>query len=115
MVMYTLLYLKWITNKDLLYSTWNSCSVLYGSLDGRRVWGIMDTCIHMVESLHCSPETITTLLISYTSIGNKGLKKRKETFPLKFSGCPVVRTLYSFFFFFFRTLYSYCQGPRFNP
>ena len=24
MAMYTLLYLKWITNKDLLYSTWNS-------------------------------------------------------------------------------------------
>ena len=23
-VMYTLLYLKWITNKNLLYSTWNS-------------------------------------------------------------------------------------------
>ena len=23
-VMYTLLYLKWIANKDLLYSTWNS-------------------------------------------------------------------------------------------
>ena len=23
-VTYTLLYLKWITNKDLLYSTWNS-------------------------------------------------------------------------------------------
>ena len=23
-VMYTLRYLKWITNKDLLYSTWNS-------------------------------------------------------------------------------------------
>ena len=23
-VMYTLLYLKWITKKDLLYSTWNS-------------------------------------------------------------------------------------------
>ena len=23
-VMYTLLYLKWIPNKDLLYSTWNS-------------------------------------------------------------------------------------------
>ena len=22
--MYTLLYLKWITNKDLLYNTWNS-------------------------------------------------------------------------------------------
>ena len=24
MDMYTLLYLKWITNKDLLYRTWNS-------------------------------------------------------------------------------------------
>ena len=24
MDMYTLLYLKWITNKDLLYCTWNS-------------------------------------------------------------------------------------------
>ena len=24
MDVYTLLYLKWITNKDLLYSTWNS-------------------------------------------------------------------------------------------
>ena len=23
-VMYTLLYLKWITNKDLMYNTWNS-------------------------------------------------------------------------------------------
>ena len=28
--MYTRLYLKWITNKDLLYSTWNSaqCDVV---------------------------------------------------------------------------------------
>ena len=24
MDMYTLLYLKWVTNRDLLYSTWNS-------------------------------------------------------------------------------------------
>ena len=32
MDMYTLPYLKWITNKDLLYS-----------LDGRDVWGRMDT------------------------------------------------------------------------
>ena len=24
MAMYTLLYLEWITNKDILYSTWNS-------------------------------------------------------------------------------------------
>ena len=49
------------------------CSVLYGSLDGRGVWGRMDTCICMAESLHCSPEAITTLLIGYTSIQNKKL------------------------------------------
>ena len=34
-------------------------------LDGRGVWGRMDTCIGMAESLHCLPETITTLLIGY--------------------------------------------------
>ena len=61
-VMYTLLYLTWITNKDLLYSTWNSahCS----SLDGRGVWGRMDTCIRMAESLHCSSDTITRLFVN---------------------------------------------------
>ena len=39
------------------------CSVLYGSLDGWEVWGRMDTCICMTESLSCPPETILTLLI----------------------------------------------------
>ena len=37
----------------------------------------MDTCIFMAESLHCSPETITILLIDYTPIQNKKLKKKK--------------------------------------
>ena len=36
--MYTLLYLKWITNNDLLNSTGN-CSLLCGSLDGREFGG----------------------------------------------------------------------------
>jgi len=39
-----------------------------------RVWGIggrMDTHICMAESLHCQPETTTTLLISYTPTQNK--------------------------------------------
>ena len=44
MVMYTLLYLKWITNKDLL--CWELCSMLRGSLDGKGVWGRMDTCMY---------------------------------------------------------------------
>ena len=50
--------------------------VLCGSLDGRGVWGRMDTCINicMAECLHCSPETITTLLVNYTPIQIKSSK-----------------------------------------
>ena len=36
-------------------------------------WGRMDTCIFMAESLHCSPETITKLLI--TPVQNKKFKR----------------------------------------
>ena len=53
-------------------------SMLCGSLDGRGVSGRMDTCIRMAELLCYVPETITILLISYTPIGNKKLKKKAE-------------------------------------
>ena len=49
--------------------------MLRGRLDGRGVWGRINTCICMVESLCCAPETITTLFIGYTPIKNKKLKK----------------------------------------
>ena len=40
----------------------------------------MDTCIYIAESLHCSPETITTLLIGYTPKQNVfGVKKNLTT------------------------------------
>ena len=52
------------------------CSVLCGGLDERGVWGRMDTCICMAESFRCSPETVTTLLISYTPIQNKKFKNK---------------------------------------
>ena len=59
MDMHTLLYLKWIINKVLLYGTWNSvqCYVAawMGGEFGRE---------GMVKSLHCSPGRIRTLLIS---------------------------------------------------
>ena len=42
--------------------------MLCASLDGREVWGRMDTCKCMTESLHCSLETTTTLLIGCTPI-----------------------------------------------
>ena len=48
-------------------------SVLRASLDG-RVWGGIGTCICMAESLCCSPETTTTLLIVYTPMQNKKFK-----------------------------------------
>ena len=70
MDMDTLLYVKWITNKI-------SC-IAHGALlhvgggqDGRGLWGRMDTCIFMADSLGCSPETITPLIIGYTSIQNR--------------------------------------------
>ena len=44
------------------------CSMLCGSLDGRGVWGRVDTCICTAQSLCCVPETITTLLIGSTLI-----------------------------------------------
>ena len=49
---------------------------LCGSLDGREVcreW----IRVYIAESLCCSPETITTLLISYIPIQNKKFKRKK--------------------------------------
>ena len=57
------------TKELLLSSTGNSPQC--GSLDGRGIWGRMDICICMAESLCCSPETVTRLLISYTPNQNK--------------------------------------------
>ena len=44
------------------------CSVLCGKLDGRGVWGRINACVCMAKSLCCSPETITMLLVSSTSM-----------------------------------------------
>ena len=70
--MNTRLYLKWITNMDLC--TAHGC----GSLNGRGVSGRMETCICMTESLHCSSETLTALLIDYTPMQNKNLFKNER-------------------------------------
>ena len=64
------------------------CSVLCASLDGRRVGGRIDACKCMAESHHCSPETITTSLISYTPIqkvfGVNKMKFKKKTVMVKY-------------------------------
>ena len=48
--LYALLYLKWITNKDLLYTTWNSGQCYVTVWMGGNLAGRMDTCIWMAES-----------------------------------------------------------------
>ena len=75
MDMYTLLYLKWITNKDLLYSTGNAAQYSINNLSGKRIWKRIDTCIGITESLCYTHETNTILLISYTPMSNKKLKR----------------------------------------
>ena len=69
---YTLLYLKWITNRDLLYSTCNSIQCYVAAWMGGefgREW--IRVYVWLTYTLRCSPETIRTLLTGYTPIKNK--------------------------------------------
>ena len=70
---YTLLYLKMDYQQSLTVQLIEICLMLCGSLDGKGVQRIIDTCTCMAESLCCPPETITTLLICYIPIQNKQL------------------------------------------
>ena len=49
------LYLKWITSKNLLFSTWTSTQCYVAAC-----MGVMHTCIWIAESLCCPPETVTS-------------------------------------------------------
>ena len=78
MEVYTLLYFKWVTRQDLPLSTGNSVQC-YGAawvgVEFGREW------IHVylwLESLHCSPKTITILFINYTLTENKKFIIKKE-------------------------------------
>ena len=76
MDMYMLLCFKWITNKDLLYITGNSAQRYVAAWMGGefgREWICVLICL--AESLRCSPETITTLLIGYTPMWKKAKRK----------------------------------------
>ena len=78
--MYTLLYLKWITNKALLYSTWNSTQYYAAAWMGGEFGG---EWIHVYIWL--TPFTVhltlSKQLIGYTPVQNKNLKKRKKKSP----------------------------------
>ena len=63
----TLVYVKQTTWKDLLYSTWNSAQCYVVAWMGGE-FGEAWTRIRMAKSLHCSPETVATLLVSYMTM-----------------------------------------------
>ena len=79
MDMYTLLYFKWVANKDLLYSMWDSvqCYVAdWVRKEFGREWlhvyvGLSPFTVHLKLSQHCCD-------IGYTPIQNKKLKKIKN-------------------------------------
>ena len=64
------------------------CSGLWCSMDGRGIWGRMDTSICMAESLW----KYKTWLISYTPLQNKKFFKKKSAFLCDQSICcaPIV-------------------------
>ena len=77
--MYTLLYLKWITSKDLLYSTGNSAQCYVAAWMGEGFGG---EWIHVYVWL--GPFAVRLklsqhyLLIGYTPIQKKKFKEKKE-------------------------------------
>ena len=78
MDMYTLLYLKWRTNKDLLYSAGNSAQCYVAAWVGGEFGGEW-MCEYVWLSLfYCPPETKRTLLTDYTPIQNKKFKTNKQ-------------------------------------
>ena len=83
-----LLYLKWITNKDLLYSTGTSARCYLAAWMGGEFGGewihvyvwMSPFGVHLKLSQHC-------LLISYTTIQNK------RFFKVKKKGCIIKKNL----------------------
>ena len=71
---YTLLHVKWVSNREQLDSTGNSAQKPCGSLDRRGVRGRTAACVCVAESTHSLPETITTLLICYVCLSAKLLQ-----------------------------------------
>ena len=60
---YALLYLTWVTNKVLLYRQGTRLNVTW---QPRWKGSLKNMYMYKYESLCCPPETIITLLISYT-------------------------------------------------
>ena len=81
--------------------TWTSAQCLCASLDWRRAWGRMNTCICMTESPCCSPILAAMVNQLYP---NTKLKVKKKRSPEGWgrehllSGCRVSISLFSFIY-----------------
>ena len=64
MYRYILLYLKWLTNKGLLYSTRNPAQCYVAAWGWEGSLGENGNTYVYAESLCCSPKTIPTLLVN---------------------------------------------------
>ena len=59
--MYILLYLKYMTKKDLLHSAGHSAQYSVSNLNMKRIRKRIDTCLYRTDSLCYTPENNTTL------------------------------------------------------
>ena len=69
--------------------------MLCGSLDGRGVWGRMDTCACMAEFLCCWSETTTALLVNYAAVQSLACPAHCDPMDCSTSGLPVLQYLQS--------------------
>ena len=67
---YKVLRSTWLTTKTYCIAHGTLLSDMWQP-GWEEIWETMDTCMYMTESLHYSPETTTTLSISYAPIQNK--------------------------------------------
>ena len=94
MDIYTLIFFKWITNKDILYNTWNSAQRHVAAWMGGVFGGEWIRILCMAESRGYSPEIITTFFIDYTAIQNKKLKRNRLSLKKLTSGYVVCHLNY---------------------
>ena len=78
MDMSTLLCLRWIINKDLLYNTRNSAQCFVAAWMGGQTGGEWIHVYVWLSPFNCSPETVITLIINYTPNKIKSLKERER-------------------------------------
>ena len=73
--------------------------------------GRVNTCVCMAESIHCPPETVTMLLIGYTSVQDKKFKEVS----VKSIWCNVSFKDYVFLLIFLDDLFNDVSGTLKSP